>query len=63
LPSHARGARALYLSGVHSLAFSVPVLVLAWPDVGALVWTIGGYALFTGALLLALGPGGGYATG
>jgi uncharacterized membrane protein HdeD (DUF308 family) len=50
-----RGTWPLYLSGILSLVFGV--LVLAWPGAGALalVWIIGTYAIFTGALLLALG--------
>jgi uncharacterized membrane protein HdeD (DUF308 family) len=52
---HIRGTWPLYLSGILSLVFGV--LVLAWPGAGALalVWIIGAYAIFTGALLLALG--------
>lgn len=52
---HVRGTWPLYLSGILSLVFGV--LILAWPGAGALalVWIIGAYAIFAGALLLALG--------
>ncbi len=55
LRSHVRSTWLLYATGILSLVFGV--LVLAWPGAGALalVWMIGAYAIFTGALLLALG--------
>ncbi|MET3131491.1 uncharacterized membrane protein HdeD (DUF308 family) [Oxalobacteraceae bacterium GrIS 1.11] len=48
------GAWLLTLSALVSIAFAV--LILAYPDVGALalVWMIGVYALLTGALYLTL---------
>jgi uncharacterized membrane protein HdeD (DUF308 family) len=50
-----RRAWLLYATGAISLVFGV--LVIAWPGAGALalVWMIGGYAIFSGALLLVLG--------
>jgi uncharacterized membrane protein HdeD (DUF308 family) len=52
---HIRGPWSLHLSGILSLVFGA--LVLAWPGAGALalVWMVGAYAIFTGALLLAPG--------
>ncbi|MGF6602715.1 HSP20 family molecular chaperone IbpA/uncharacterized membrane protein HdeD (DUF308 family) [Paraburkholderia sp. GAS448] len=46
-----RRARSLYATGTISLVFGV--LVIAWPGAGALalVWMIGAYAIFSGALL------------
>jgi len=50
-----RHAWMLVLTGVLSLLFGIFVLLFPGAGALALVWLIGAYALFTGALLLVLG--------
>lgn len=55
LRRHGRNAWALVLTGVVAVLFGIFVLLFPGAGALALVWLIGVYALFTGALLFVLG--------
>jgi uncharacterized membrane protein HdeD (DUF308 family) len=55
LPRRLRNAWMLVLTGVLSVLFGIFVLLFPGAGAPALVWLIGVYALFTGALLFVLG--------
>jgi uncharacterized membrane protein HdeD (DUF308 family) len=50
-----RGELLLAINGVLSIAFGVFVLIFPGPGALAVVWLIGAYAIFSGAVLLTLG--------